>query len=450
MSHGPHHVLRRIWFNRYIWQRRGIFWIGGLLIGIATVAFAWAADYAQDLFKQLVHVYPYAPLVITPAGLAISFWVTRRYFQNSQGSGIPQAIAARHLADEEDRSRLLSLRIAIGKILLTVFALGCGASVGREGPTVQVGASIMHTLGKGRFRKHQGLVLAGASAGIAAAFNTPLAGLVFGIEEMSRSFEHRMSGFVLGSIIAAGLASLFFLGDYTYFGHANISLTGYKDIPAVLVCGVAGGILGGIFSRIVLFILGGPAGRLGNFIRKHPIAFAALCGLGTALCGILSGNHTYATGYDEARTILLGEGTLPWQYGILKMIATTLSAVCGIPGGIFSPSLSIGAGFGANLAALLPQIDPGTIVLLFMVSYLAGVVQAPITSFVIVFEMTSGHNMILPLMAASMLAFATSRLICPTPLYHGLAQNFIRNTRTLRASRQQAHAAAAGEKPAGS
>src|SRR3546814_19236792 len=102
------------------------------------------------------------------------------------------------------------------------------------------------------------------------------------------------------------------------------------------------------------------------------------------------------------------------------MVATTLSAICGIPGGIFSPSLSIGAGFGANLAALLPQIDPGTIVLLFMVSYLAGVVQAPITPFVIVFEMTSGHNMILPLMAASMLAFATSRLICPTPLSHGL------------------------------
>lgn len=443
----PHstHLLRRIWFNRYIWQRRGIFWIGGLLIGVVTVAFAWAADYAQHLFKLLVGISPYAPLVVTPAGLALSFWITRRYFQNSQGSGIPQAIAARHLSDEDDRSRLLSLRIAIGKILLTVFALGVGASVGREGPTVQVGASIMHTLGKGRFRKHQGLVLAGASAGIAAAFNTPLAGLVFGIEEMSRSFEHRMSGFVLGSIIAAGLVSLFFLGDYVYFGHANISLTGYKDIPAVLLCGVVGGFLGGIFSRILLFILGGPGGRLGSFIRQHPIAFAALCGLGTAICGILSGNHTYATGYEEARTILLGEGTLPWQYGILKMVATTLSAICGIPGGIFSPSLSIGAGFGANLATLLPQIDPGTIVLLFMVSYLAGVVQAPITSFVIVFEMTSGHNMILPLMAASMLAFATSRLICPTPLYHGLAKNFIRNTRALRVSKQQTQAVAAGD-----
>jgi len=437
MPHSPHLLLRRVWFNRYIWQRRSIFWIGGLLIGLATVAFAFAADYAQHLFRLVNHAYPYAPLVMTPAGLALSFWITRRYFQNSQGSGIPQAIAARHLADEDERSRLLSLRIAIGKILLTVFALGVGASVGREGPSVQVGASIMHALGKGRFRRHQGLVLAGAAAGIAAAFNTPLAGLVFGIEEMSRSFEHRMSGFVLGAIIAAGLVSLFFLGDYVYFGQTAVKMSGYRDIPAVFICGIAGGLLGGLFSRILLYVLGGPAGRLGNFIRLHPIVFAALCGLGTAICGILSGGTTYATGYDEARTILQGSGTLPWQFGILKMVATTLSAICGIPGGIFSPSLSIGAGFGANLAALLPQIDPGTIVLLFMVSYLAGVVQAPITSFVIVFEMTSGHNMILPLMASSMLAFTTSRLVCATPLYHGLAQNFIRNMRALRSGRQR-------------
>lgn len=444
MPHSTPTFLRRILFNRYIWQRRGIFWIGGLVIGVVTVGFAFAADYAQHLFKTVNNAYPYAPLLLTPAGLAASYWITRRFFQNSQGSGIPQAIAARHLADENDRSKLLSLRIAFGKILLTVFALGCGASVGREGPTVQVGASIMHALGKGRFRKHQGLVLAGAAAGIAAAFNTPLAGLVFGIEEMSRSFEHRLSGFVLGAIIAAGLVSMFFLGNYVYFGRTEVALTGYGDFPAILACGIAGGFLGGLFSRTLLYVLGGPAGRLGNFIRRHPVVFAALCGLGTAICGLLSGGTTYATGYDEARLILQGEGTLPWQFGILKMIATTLSAICGIPGGIFSPSLSIGAGFGANLAALFPHIDPGTIILLFMASYLAGVVQAPITSFVIVMEMTSSHGMILPLMATSMLAFATSRMICPTPLYHGLAQNFIRNARALRRTPPQT---AAGKDP---
>ncbi|HEX6956921.1 MAG TPA: chloride channel protein [Ferrovibrio sp.] len=434
----PHstHLLRRVWFNRYIWQRRGIFWIGGLLVGLAAVLFVEAADFAQSTLRLILRYFPYAPLILTPAGLAFSLWVTRRYFPNSQGSGIPQAIAARHLADQDERSRLLSLRIAIGKILLTVLALGVGASVGREGPTVQVGASIMHALGKGRFKKHQGLVLAGSAAGIAAAFNTPLAGLVFGIEEMSRSFEHRFSGFVLGSIIAAGLVSLFFLGDYVYFGHTAASVQSFQDIPAVFVCGVAGGILGGLFSRILLWILVGPAGRLGSWMRAHPIAFAALCGLGTAICGLLSEGTTYATGYSEAKSILTGEAALPWQFGILKMVATTLSSICGIPGGIFSPSLAIGAGFGANVAALLPQIDPSTIVLLFMVSYLAGVVQAPITSFVIVMEMTSSHGMILPLMAASILAFGTSRLLCPTPVYHGLAENFIRNSRMLRASRR--------------
>src|SRR5689334_10764598 len=167
---------RRRWLYPQFWRRRIVFWSGGLVVGGVAVAFAVAADYAQAGFKALLAHSPYLALVVTPAGLALSAALTRRFFPGSQGSGIPQTIAARQFGDAAARSRLLSPRIAVGKIGLTLLGLVTGASVGREGPTVQVGASILHAVGRASGGLYQGLILAGSAAGVAAAFNTPLAG----------------------------------------------------------------------------------------------------------------------------------------------------------------------------------------------------------------------------------------------------------------------------------
>ena len=196
--------LRSVKVTSERWQRRTIFVLGGIAVGAAAVGLALLADWAQLAFAALVAKSRYAPLLVTPLGFALSVFLTNRFFPNSQGSGIPQAIAARKLADQAARGRLVSMRIAIGKVLLTLLGLLCGASAGREGPTVQVGASIMFALGRMSPRRQPGLILAGAAAGVSAAFNTPLAGIVFGIEEMSREFEVRTSGLIIGAVIAAG------------------------------------------------------------------------------------------------------------------------------------------------------------------------------------------------------------------------------------------------------
>ncbi|TYL99788.1 chloride channel protein, partial [Bradyrhizobium rifense] len=190
------------------WQRRAIFLLGGIAVGAAAVALAQLADLAQQAFLLLLTKSRYAVLAVTPLGFMLSAYLTIRLFPNAQGSGIPQAIAARHLSDQAARESLVSIRIAIGKMILTLFGLLCGGSVGREGPTVQVGASIMFALGRVSPRRQPGLILAGAAAGVAAAFNTPLAGIVFGIEEMSRAFETRTSSLIIAAVIAAGLTSL--------------------------------------------------------------------------------------------------------------------------------------------------------------------------------------------------------------------------------------------------
>ncbi len=408
------------------WQRRAIFLLGGVTVGASAMLLAKTADWVQEAFALFVGHWRYGALVVTPLGMALSVYLTHRYFQNSQGSGIPQAIAARQLTDQTARSKLVSMRIAIGKILLTLLGLLCGASAGREGPTVQVGASIMFAAGRWSPRRQPGLVLAGAAAGVAAAFNTPLAGIVFGIEEMSRSFEVRTSGLIISAVIAAGLTTLGLVGNYTYFGTTTTMLANGVDWLAIPICGVIGGLAGGLFSRMVIVATRGLPGPAGKFLKQRPVVFALLCGFGVALCGLASGDLVYGTGYAQVRTALENGVPLPQSFGILKLLATTLTAASGIPGGIFAPSLAVGAGIGSLAADIFHGAPVAAMIILGMVAYFAGVVQAPITAFVIVTEMTDNHAMVVPVMAASVIGYACSRLVCPEGIYHALAKEFLK------------------------
>ncbi|MFT0876555.1 chloride channel protein [Rhodopseudomonas sp. G2_2311] len=400
-------------------RRRAIFLLGGVVVGAAAAALAQLADWAQLLFSEFLGHSRYLPFLVTPLGFLLSVYLTNRFFQNAQGSGIPQAIAARRLTDQTARAKLVSLRIAIGKFLLTLFGLLVGASVGREGPTVQIGASIMFALGRFSPRRQPGLILAGASAGVAAAFNTPLAGIIFGIEEMSRSFETRSSTLIIAAVVAAGLTSIALLGNYTYFGTSAMGLRGGIDWLAIPACGIVGGVAGGLFIRCVV------AAGASTAFNRRPLIVALLCGLAVAVCGFVSGDTIYGTGYSQVKTALESGTALPEDFGVLKFLATTLSSVSGLPGGIFSPSLAVGAGLGSNVATLFPATPIAAIMLLGMVAYFSGVVQAPITAFVIVIEMTDNHAMVIPLMAAALIAYATSRLIAEEGIYHALAKRFV-------------------------
>lgn len=400
-------------------RRRAIFLLGGVVVGAAAAVLAQLADWAQLLFSELLGHSRYLPFLVTPLGFLLSVYLTNRFFQNAQGSGIPQAIAARRLTDQTARAKLVSLRIAIGKFLLTLFGLLVGASVGREGPTVQIGASIMFALGRFSPRRQPGLILAGASAGVAAAFNTPLVGIIFGIEEMSRSFETRSSTLIIAAVVAAGLTSIALLGNYTYFGTSAMGLRGGIDWLAIPACGIVGGAAGGLFIRCVV------AAGASTAFNRRPLIVALLCGLAVAVCGFVSGDTIYGTGYSQVKTALESGTALPEDFGLLKFLATTLSSVSGLPGGIFSPSLAVGAGLGSNVATFFPATPIAAIMLLGMVAYFSGVVQAPITAFVIVIEMTDNHAMVIPLMAAALIAYATSRLIADEGIYHALAKRFV-------------------------
>jgi H+/Cl- antiporter ClcA len=197
------------------------------------------------------------------------------------------------------------------------------------------------------------------------------------------------------------------------------------DWLAVPLCGVAGGLAGGLFSRLLIAMAQGFSNPVGRTIKRYPVVFAAICGLAMALCGLASDGAIYGTGYQQVKTALESGSLLPSSFGGLKFLATAFSSISGMPGGIFSPSLAVGAGLGSDIASLFHGAAPGAIMLLGMVSYFAGVVQAPITAFVIVTEMTDNHAMVVPLMAAALIAHASSRLVCSEGIYHALARGFV-------------------------
>ena len=418
---------RAMWASPRLWQPRLVFWTGALAIGLISVVFAWLADAAQALFHAAVSGSEWRvglPLLLTPAGFVLCAWLAHSFFPGSQGSGIPQAIAARHLREADDRGAILSLRLDFGNIMLTVVGLCCGASIGREGPTVQVGASLMLQAARwGGMAQARGLILAGSAAGIAAAFNTPLAGIVFAIEEMGRTYQARTNGLVLSAVIIAGLAALGLVGNYTYFGVTDARMGRASDWLLVLGCGIGGGALGAGFSVAALRT----THRLRRFLAPDPLRrlllVAGACGIGVAAIGLASGGQTFGTGYEQARAAVEGE-PLPLLFFLGKFLASLLSMVSGIPGGIFAPSLSVGAGLGSSLGVLIGG-SVGLAAILGMAGYFAGVVQAPMTAFVIILEMTGTHENVIPLMCASMLGYGTARMIAREPLYHALSRLFI-------------------------
>ncbi len=431
----PDRTLRHI---RRIWHEYGVFWLGAILVGLTAVLYANLIDYGFSLFQSVRSAHAWAPLFITPAISALSVWLTRRYFRGSEGSGIPQVIATLHDDPTELGTRLLSLKLAAGKIAISFLAILGGFTIGREGPTVQVGAALMFAMRRFYRRSHvmieRQLALAGAAAGLSAAFNTPLAGIVFAIEELTRSFEQRTSGVLITAIIFAGVVALGINGNYTYFGTILIAPSDFKRslIFAVVITGVITGLAGGVFCWLLLNTPRWIPEPLKLIREQQPIAFGALCGLAVAVIGVLSGGHTFGSGYAEARGLLEGREHLTVLYPIMKMASMVGSYLPGIPGGIFAPSLAIGAGFGNVLHLSFDHTSLSLLIALGMVGYLAAVTQSPITAFVIVMEMINGHALVISLMATALISSRVSRLFAP-PLYDALAQRYMRPVTAVNA-----------------
>jgi H+/Cl- antiporter ClcA len=262
-------------------------------------------------------------------------------------------------------------------------------------------------------------IVAGGAAGLAAAFNTPLAGVTFAIEELSSDFFSAIKDYVLMAIIVASLAAISLTGDYTYFG----KLVAPMQVPilSVLLIGITGGLLGALFSTALI---------QGNkqFARLRETRYGAMVPilLSLVLLAIMfiGGSEMLGPGNRVAQKLIQGElradvVTFPFS----KMAATLVTYWSGIAGGIFAPCLAIGSSLGAAIGNWM-GIAVASCALIGMAAFLSGTIQAPMTAFVIIFEMTGHHQMLVPVMLASLIAFMTARLLKAKHLYQSLAGNY--------------------------
>jgi H+/Cl- antiporter ClcA len=413
-------LLRRHGPTAPVWRRRTAIFGGAITVGLIAIAFAWVADKASDLFGHAIAGHWWLPLVLTPAGFVLLAWITIRFAPAARGSGIPQIIAAKR-NPERATSSLASARTAVLKAILTAGALLCGASVGREGPTVQLGATVMAYAHRfARVPVTASVLVAGAAAGVAAAFNTPLAGVAFAIEELAAAYEQRMTLLVMTAVLIAGMISLGLAGDYVYFGVVGETLPFRSVLFLAPVAGILGGLSGGVFSRLMLWLARGGSRLLSG---GRPLLLSAACGLVVAVIGIAT-TLTWGTGYGAARAMIDGVHAPLW-FGPAKFVTTLATAAAGLPGGIFAPSLATGAGVGNLVHWLFPDEPTGAVVLLGMVAYFTGVVRAPLTSVIIMSETTGSRGLMLPLLATALIAEGAASLVCRERLYHGLAADFL-------------------------
>lgn len=411
---------------RRLFLQFGLPWGAALLVGLVAVLYAqWSTD-AYNTFIRWIAGRPWLAFVITPAFTVLAAFATRRWFSGSEGSGIPQVIAALHAPrDETLMSRLFGLRVIAGKLVVSLLGFLGGMTIGREGPTVHIGAAIMAETR--RFYPHRSpklerqLLLAGAAAGLSAAFNTPLAGIIFTIEELARDFESRTNGTMITAVVFSGLTSLALAGNYLYFGQINVPQNfGIDFVLPVVLAAIVCGLLGAAFNWALLHWELWMPKPLQAWRANRPLRYALVVGLAIAALGVVTGGDTWGSGYDQARHLLEGAAPLSPGYAVTKWTAMVVSYMAGIPGGLFSPSLSIGAGIAQWVHAAFAWAPLPALIALCMTGYLAAVTQSPLTSFVIVMEMTNGTGMIIPMMATALLAARISGLFTP-PLYEALA-----------------------------
>lgn len=408
------------------WWNRAIVLAYALLAGLSVVVFTWLTDIGFAWFRGLYTASPWLVLLWTPLCTVLVVAITRRWFAGAAGSGIPQVmVAIEPQLPSALRSRFASLRLSAGKVLLASAGLAGGLSVGREGPSVQVAAGVMlhaqRWLRKDMDIGVHTLLVAGGAAGLAATFNAPLAGVVFVLEELGRKLPARNTSVIIAGIVLAGLVGVSFFGNRHFLGSIHVTSLGSAALVPGLITTLACGALGGLFARLMTISLTGRAWSVNAWRQRHPLLFAGLLGVVIALMGLATHGQTYGGGAEPIRHFLAAAEEPSPLFVPFKFLATWLTAWSGAPGGIFAPSLSVGAGVGYevarysdNLALVAPLVAIG------MTSFLAAVTQAPLTAFIIVMEMVDGGAMVMSLMLAAMLASMLSRMIS-RPLYPALA-----------------------------
>ncbi|MFC4231390.1 chloride channel protein [Parasediminibacterium paludis] len=409
------------------------FWIGAFISGTVAVLYAKLFALAETGTHLIYEKTSWAFFIITPISFVAAWWLVSKYAPYAKGSGIPQVSAAIELSNPKHNYKvnaLLSLRIIFIKILSSLIMVFGGGVIGREGPTIQISASIfkkINDLLPAWYPKisKRNMIVTGAAAGLAAAFNTPLGGIVFAIEELTKTHFSFFKSALLTGVIIAGLTALNFLGPYLYLGYPQLDgITAWVIIiiiPLAIITGVAGSGMG----QVILYVL-----RKKSVLKKdyQTIIFVAFCGLIVATLAVVIDGKTLGSGKEiMVSTLFTNQKHLDWYVPILRVVGPIVSFSTGSSGGIFAPSLSAGASIGAVFAGWfhLSSAETNLIILCGMTGFLTSITRSPFTSSILVSEMTNSHNVIFYIMLTALFANLVATLIGRHSFYDHLKDQYI-------------------------
>ncbi|HIB28664.1 MAG TPA: chloride channel protein [Candidatus Thioglobus sp.] len=401
--------------------------LASLLTVVAIDFFLYSSDYAQHLFKQLIASQPELSFAITPITFVLIVYVAKYFCHYVQGSGIPQLIAANDSRNKTIRERLLSFRVAVGKIGFIFLGMLGGAPIGIEGPSIHIGGSIFY--GFNRFLKLKrkllihSLIAIGGSAGLIVAFNAPIAGFLFAYEEIGRKLKKQALILIAAVSLLVYFLSLLYRGNTPYLANMSAYTIDYSLIWQLIPLAILAGIVGGLFSKATLYLIE----KFISHTKFRVILIASLLGLIIAAFNYLSKGQIAGSGREEVLLMLAGE-RLGVEFVLMKYFSTLSSLASTIPGGLFMPSISIGAGIGAEIATYYTQINAEVIIMMAMIAYLSAVVRAPLTATFVILEMSASLTLIFPGLLVAFAANWVSKQIFTQPIYEALAENYLKLT----------------------
>ncbi|MCP5048802.1 MAG: chloride channel protein, partial [bacterium] len=381
----------------------------GLLGGLGAAALKWLIHLFQDILWGTTPYQGawYAKLLIPAGGAFIVGMIIYFFSKEAKGHGVPEVMEAISL-----RNGVIRARVVASKAISSSLTIASGGSVGREGPIIQIGSAIGSVLGqlfKLSRRRMQTLVGCGAAAGIAAAFNTPIAGAMFSVEILLGDFTvQQFSPIVISSVTATAVSRAFY-GDHPAFEVAQYALNHWMELLPFALLGLFAGMVAILFIKVLYFLEDTfDAVKVPDFYKT------AVGGLMLGAIGIYF-PQVFGVGYDAMGQAFSGQLGLWMLFALifLKILASSLTLGSGSSGGIFAPSLFIGAMaggfFGTVLSKLFPTVDPGAYTLVAMSAVVAATTHAPITAILIIFEMTGDYKIILPLMIATIISLVITK-----------------------------------------
>jgi H+/Cl- antiporter ClcA len=409
------------------------FWVASLVTGLVAVFYARLFGYAEGVANYIFNHDAWALFILTPFCFIMARWLVKRFAPYARGSGIPQVMASIELATPKYNERvneLLNLRILIIKILSSLVLVLGGGVIGREGPTIQIAGSIFRKINLWlpawwpKISKRN-MIMAGAAAGLAAAFNTPLGGIVFTVEELTKTHISYFKTALFTAVIIAGLTAQGILGPYLYLGYPNVNNLSSFIFLGVVAVALVTGLLGALMSKIILKIF---KWKSGFRFRYQYVLYVAVSGFIIAALAFFVSGKVLGSG-KELMTITLFTSNKysAWYIPLLRVGGTIISFTSGAAGGIFAPALSAGASVG-SLAANWFHLSEGNsdlLILAGMVGLLTGITRTPFTAAILVLEMTDRHNLIFQLMLAAMTASLVANIIDSHSFYDHLKFQYL-------------------------